>query len=265
MSDTRQEKFLANLAGDTDVTLPEPVTQLEKYWHDIADRVSGATDAPTGTIELVENGEFNVTKYAKAKVNVPEGNYASLNNEQIDTTGNISFVNLSSPLSSYFMVFADSTKQGIVEVGDVLKVGLNKDLFGTAADDKVVQGVTYTSSNGLKRTGTHVCSGGGGLAKKTGKITNSSVIETGLSEVQVFYIHQVSSLLNQTGLVMLCYSGDTGTFGMHVVSYGQYLGASIGATTLAPTLSGGTVTLNGTGTVAIMADVEYEWVAVGTA
>jgi hypothetical protein len=52
---------------------------------------------------------------------------------------------------------------------------------------------------------------------------------------------------------------------MYVVSYTQYVGASCGSTSTAPTISGGTVTLNGTGTSAIMDDVEYKWVAVGTA
>lgn len=162
MSETRQEAYLAYLAGDTDVTLPEPVTQLEKYWHDIAERVSGAVDAPTGTIELVENGEYSVAEYATAKVNVPEGDYERLTNAQIDTSGQIAYVDFSgsSSLSSFFVVTGESSKQGVVEVGDVLQIGLNKELFGDADDAQVVSGVTYTSKNGLKRTGSHVCSGG---------------------------------------------------------------------------------------------------------
>lgn len=266
MSETRQEAYLAYLAGDTDLTLPEPVTQLEKYWHNIAERVSSAVDAPTGTIEMVKNGEYDVLKYAKANVNVPEGNYERLTSAQIDTAGQISYTDFSgsSFLSSYFTATGESNKQGIVEVGDVLKIGLNKDLFGDADDAQVVSGVTYTSKNGLKRKGSHVCTGGG-LVLKSGTITNTATIETGLSDVDAFYIHQASSILNQTGLIDLCYSKGTGTKGMYVGSYGQYLGASCGSTTTAPTISGGTVTLNGTGTSAIMTDVEYEWVAVGTA
>lgn len=267
MSETRQEAYLTYLAGDTDVTLPEPVTQLEKYWHDIAERVSGAVDAPTGTIELVENGEYSVAKYATAKVNVPEGNYERLTNTQIDASGQIAYVDFSgsSSLSSFFVVTGESSNQGVVEVGDVLKIGLNKELFGDAADAQVVSGVTYTSKNGLKRKGSHVCSGGSGLALKSGKIINTATIDTGLSSVDAFYIHQASSKLNQTGLIDLCYSKDTGTKGMYVGSYGQYTGASCGSISTAPTISGGTVTLNGTGVSAIMNDVSYEWVAVGTA
>lgn len=176
MSETRQEAYLTYLAGDTDVTLPEPVTQLEKYWHDIAERVSGAVDAPTGTIELVENGEYSVAEYATAKVNVPEGNYERLTNAQIDTRGQIAYVDFSgsSSLSSFFVVTGESSKQGIVEVGDVLKIGLNKDLFGDAADEQVVSGVTYTSKNGLKRTGSHVCSGG-----SAPKLQDKTITENG--------------------------------------------------------------------------------------
>lgn len=176
MSETRQEAYLAYLAGDTDVTLPEPVTQLEKYWHDIAERVSGAVDAPTGNIELVENGEYSVAKYATAKVNVPEGNYERLTNAQIDGGGQIAYVDFSgsSSLSSFFVVTGESSKQGIVEVGDVLKIGLNKDLFGDAADEQVVSGVTYTSKNGLKRTGSHVCSGG-----SAPKLQDKTITENG--------------------------------------------------------------------------------------
>lgn len=35
---TRQDMYLQYLAGDTAITLPEPVTRIEKYWWDIAKR-----------------------------------------------------------------------------------------------------------------------------------------------------------------------------------------------------------------------------------
>ena len=52
---TRQEMYLQYLSGDTSISLPEPVTRIEKYWWDIAKRIEDFGDLAQGNKLAIES------------------------------------------------------------------------------------------------------------------------------------------------------------------------------------------------------------------
>ena len=131
----------------------------------------------------------------------------------------------------------------------------------TAAAADIVSGKT-AYVNGVKLTGTHTCpSGGGGLTVATGS-TTSGTIETGLSSLAYLVLYKDS--ISATGLVQAVYVASEGTSHMTTCdSYSSYFKSFSASTSTADTTNGGTFNWGGTGTKAL--NGTYNWIAFGAA
>lgn len=131
----------------------------------------------------------------------------------------------------------------------------------TAAAADIVSGKT-AYVNGVKLTGTHTCpSGGGGLTVATGT-TTSGTIETGLSSISYLVLYKDS--ISSTGLVQAVYVASDGTSHMTTCdSYSSYFKSFSASTSTADTTNGGTFNWGGTGTKAL--NGTYNWIAFGAA
>lgn len=140
--------------------------------------------------------------------------------------------------------------------------------FGNAKTEDVLSGVTFTSENGLKLTGTATFSSSGdtstsGLTVKNGT-TTSNIIETGLSSLKYVVIYKNTSSISATGLVEAICNIDEGTNNYTYCSQysSYYKGYAVGST-VSFSVTNGTFTWNGSNTVALTSGDTYNWFAVG--
>ena len=131
----------------------------------------------------------------------------------------------------------------------------------TAAAADIASGKT-AYVNGVKLTGTHACpSGGGGLTVATGT-TTSGTIDTGLSSIAYLVLYKDS--ISTTGLVQAVYVASEGTSHMTTCdSYSSYFKSFSASTSTADTTNGGTFNWGGTGSKAL--NGTYNWIAFGAA
>lgn len=133
----------------------------------------------------------------------------------------------------------------------------------------VTENGTYTPSSGkyFSSFTVNVPSGGtssSGLVVKSGT-TTSATIDTGLSEIEEFFIYKESQ--TATGLIRLHYSKTGGTSYMYASAWStnNYGTKTITNATTAPTISGGSITLpSSTATSGgLSSGVTYKWTAIG--
>lgn len=134
-------------------------------------------------------------------------------------------------------------------------------LFGDATAKDVAAGKTFTSTAGVKVSGTATGSSGGGLTMKTGT-TTSGTIETGLSSVKCIVIYKRS--VSATGLVQSVWLADDGSANyVYCSSYSSYMKSYAVGTNTSSTVSGGTFTWGGSGTSGLSSSTTYDWIAFG--
>lgn len=106
--------------------------------------------------------------------------------------------------------------------------------------------------------------GGSGLVIKTGT-TTSRTINTGLSDIEAFFIYKETQ--TATGLIHLSYTKDGGTSRMYASAWStnNYGSKTITNATGGTTVSGGTFTISATSATSggLTSNVTYKWVAIG--
>lgn len=164
---------------------------------------------------------------------------------------------------NFFRVSNTQSGDVLVRDGVTASMAVSKDEFGNATPDQVLEGVTFTSSEGLKLTGELVHTGNsGGFVIKTGT-TTSNVITTGLNSIRYIFIYKSS--ISATGFVQGVYRVDTGkTNYVYCSSYSSYLKVCATTENTNGSINGGTFTWNGTDTQALTSGTTYDWIAVGT-
>lgn len=132
--------------------------------------------------------------------------------------------------------------------------------------DRVI-GVASEQKNLLQQiktalAGKEAGNGGVGSVIKTGT-TSSNTVNTGLSDVEQFFMYKASH--EAAGLILLHYSKANGTsrlFSSVWTSYSKNVTSGTGGATI----NGGTVTIEETepATGGLTSNVQYIWIAVGT-
>lgn len=129
---------------------------------------------------------------------------------------------------------SEATADAIIRNGQTYCHIASAGWFGDAKAADVAAGKTFTSSAGLKITGTS-----SNFVKATGT-TTSETIDTGLSSIEFFEIHYVSSTSVTNGLVQGAYYGNNDTL-FFTYANGS---STIFTNTSLPSVSGGTINLN---------------------
>lgn len=136
-------------------------------------------------------------------------------------------------------------------------------IYGDAKASDVRVGKTFTSSNGVKITGTLSVSAKTMKGTVTGGGANAVAFDTGLKAISCIVIMQTVTSTSDTGIIALLHqNGKTVGIGN---SYSQYLKTSSTSTgTIA--INGGEVTYtpkNGTEVTNMVDGKEYTWIAIG--
>lgn len=129
--------------------------------------------------------------------------------------------------------------------------------LGDASAADVAAGKTFTSSAGVKVTGT----GSIGLKVNTGT-TTSGTIDTGLTSIKYLVIYKAS--LTASGLIQAIYDAESDTLNYtYCNSYSSSSKACSVSSSSESSVSGGTFTLGLSGTSGLSIGVTYNWIAFG--
>lgn len=158
------------------------------------------------------------------------------------------------------------TKKPVLLKGDAKKTVVYDEagsIYGDAKASDVRIGKTFTSSNGVKITGTLSVSAKTMKGTVTGGGANAVAFDTGLKAISCIVIMQTVTSTSDTGIIALLHqNGKTKGIGN---SYSQYLKTSSTSTgTIA--INGGEVTYtpkNGAEVTNMVNGKEYTWIAIG--
>lgn len=223
---TRQEMYLQYLAGDTAITLPEPVTRIEKYWWDIAKRIEAGV-GPGGGITV--DSALSETSTNPVQNKVVSKRFGELSEQKANKNGMTLDVHTDGLI--YLFVDGKPVGNGVEVTGEVVE----GDVIGTLDENNniLLSGAladgTYTlkfenADGTFTDLGSLVVGATGesykNLADPTSeewldgyRITSGGVVEqySGVTLVNTIYCANTDTvrIKGMTGIITALYKGDT--------------------------------------------------------
>ena len=208
--------------GGTDLMLPaampEEIAGIQTgSGIDTSDATATADNIETGKTAYVNGEKLTGTiPYETVSVDISE---LPTVNSSLNGNGFIKFINLT---------YSSTSAKRIIGGGKSCSLRSKLSNLGDATAEDVAEGKTFTSSAGLKVTGTHVCSGGSSPTMQAKSVTPSESAQTvtpddgydGLSSVEV---GAVSSTYVGSGVTQKAAAAYTPGTADQTIASGQYL------------------------------------------